>query len=259
MIGVLTLFGTVSAQQMPSPKSGVMPVPKPAPPTFTSDQIAQGKQYLVKVAKALGGVENFKALKSVYTESKMTMTTPQGNMSAQVNLTEVMPGQFAQVVNSQMGEQKIVFNGTDAWMTASGQTKKVPDAQIESMKSSMHRNINYIMAHADNPEMTVAYTGQIKLDDADVIDLEFLTPDTSVFAILLDPATNLPKAMQFAQPGGAGGRETLMFENYKEYGGIKFPTTISRKGQGMQVQTDVTDIKVNQPYDTNLFKMPDGL
>ena len=237
-------------------------IPQPKSDQFaaTDAELAKGKETLTKVAKACGGVANFKKVKSMSTEAKATINTPQGAMTLDISKVEVLPAMVAEVVKTPMGAQTVVFDGSSGWMSAGGKSMKMPSGQLDEQKKNAVRNSVNLFANADQPDFKVADKGEADFEGKKALRLDFLTTDGSQFTMYLDPVTFLPSGMKYSGETMAGPGEVIeAYDAYKPFGGLMIPTKTIQKAGGMDISVEVVKIDVNGKYDETLFKKPDGI
>jgi len=237
-------------------------IPQPKTDQFAASdaELAKGKETLAKVAKACGGVATFKKVKSVSTDAKATINTPQGAMTLDISKVEVLPAMVAEIVKTPMGTQTVVFDGTSGWMMAGGKSMKMPSGQMDEQKKDASRNSVILFSKADQPDFKVADKGEADFEGKKAVRLDFLTADGSQFSMYLDPTSLLPSGMKYSGQTMAGPGEVIeTYDAYKPFGGIMMPTKTVQKAGGMDVSVDIVKIDVNGKYDETLFKKPEGI
>lgn len=237
-----------------------IPQPKVEQFAATDAELAKGKETLAKVVKACGGVANFKKIKSMNTDAKVTLSMPQGSMNMDISKVEVLPDKSAQTIKMPMGTQTIVYDGTSGWMSAMGKSQAMPSAQLDEEKKDIGRNSVLLFAKSDQPDFKVADKGEADFEGKKAIRLDFLTLEGTQFSMFLDPATSLPSGLKYSGQTMAGPGEVIeTYDAYKPFGGIMMATKTVQKAGGMDMTIDVVKIDVNGKYDETLFKKPDGI
>jgi zinc protease len=237
-------------------------IPQPKSDQFAASdaELNKGKETLAKVAKACGGVATFKKVKSVSTDAKATINTPQGAMTLDISKVEVLPAMVAEIVKTPMGTQTVVFDGTSGWMMAGGKSMKMPSGQMDEQKKDASRNSVILFSKADQPDFKVADKGEADFEGKKAVRLDFLTADGSQFTMYLDPTSFLPSGMKYSGQTMAGPGEVIeTYDAYKPFGGIMMPTKTVQKAGGMDVSVEIVKIDVNGKYDETLFKKPEGI
>jgi predicted Zn-dependent peptidase len=251
----LSVFGEVSDLDIT--------IPAPAVEAFAASEedLAEGKAVLKKAAEACGGLANFKKVKSLVTEGNVTINTPQGAMSLGMKTIEVQPDKSAQTVKTPMGEQVIVFDGINGWVSGGGQTQAMPTNQLEDQKKGIVRNAVWIFSHCDQDDfMKVASKGEEEFNGRPAIRLDFMADDNNQFTMYIDPTTYLPTGVRHTGETMMGPGEIVgVVSDYKEYGGIMVPTKIVQDAGGMKIEIELTSIEVNGEYDTSIFSKPEGI
>lgn len=237
-----------------------IPQPKSQEFAASDEELAAGTALLVKSAKACGGVANFKKVKSVVTDAKVTINTPQGAMTIDVSKFEIMPDKSAQIVKTPMGEQTIVFDGTSGWMSAMGKSQAMPSAELEDMKKGITRNIVWLFANAEQADFKIADKGAAEFDGKPAQKLDFLFADGNQFSLFVDPASSLPLGMSYMGMSMAGPGEIIeSYADFKPFGGVMLPTKMVQKAGGMSFEGEMVKIDVNGKIDETMFNKPEGI
>lgn len=181
---------------------------------------------------AIGGKAKVAGVNSLVTNANAKV---QG-MSVDLETKVAEPNKTSAVV-SVMGNamQKIKFNGTSGYQEAQGQKKNMEGKMLESMKKSTA------------PFADEAYKAG-KLDRLEPIDgkpvyvIKFDKKE-----IFYDQGTGL-KIKEVETVKGPQGdiQQPVLFSDYKEVNGIKFPHKITRKMGPMAIDFIVKEIKINQ-------------
>jgi predicted Zn-dependent peptidase len=238
-------------------------IPTPAVEDFaaTEEQLAEGKAILVKAAEACGGVENFKKVQSIVSEADLTLNTPQGAMTMGLSSIQVIPDKSAQTINTPMGDQVIVFDGSSGWISAGGQTQAMPTNQVEDKKKGLVRNMVVMFARCDQLDFVkVASKGQEEFNGQPALRLDFMTESGGQFTMYVDPASHYPVGMQYMGETMMGPGEIVeKMSDYKEFNGIMMPTKMIEEGGGMTFEVEMTRIDINAEYDASIFNKPEGI
>ncbi len=238
-------------------------IPKPATEAFeaTDEELAEGLAVLTKAAEATGGPESFRNITNIVAEADLTLNTPQGAMKMALTSIQVMPDKSAQIIQTPMGNQVIIFDGTDGWVTAGGQTQAMPSSQAEDERSNLTRNSVWLFSHVDQDDMIkVASRGEEEFNGKPAIRLDFITDAGTQFSMYVDPTSYLPAGMRYMGETMAGPGEIVETNSdYKKFDGIMMPTKIHQDGGGMTFEIVMKTIKINGEYDSSLFVKPEGL
>jgi len=238
-------------------------IPSPEVEEFaaTDEELAMGHEMLVKAAEVCGGVSAFKKIKNVTNESKVTINTPQGAMTLDVESVDVLPNKSAQVVSTPMGKQTMVFDGESGWISMAGQTKMYSADQIKENNEEIARNLYLLFAYADQKDyVMVANKGTEEFNGMQAERLDFLTKDGTQFTMYFNPEDNMPMGMKYMGETMAGpGENVVVYKEFKEFNGVKVPVKMTRTGGGMDLDVEVTGVTINGDYDASLFEKPEGM
>ncbi len=252
--GPLTEFGDVEEIDIT--------IPSPEEDEFdaTDEELAQGMEWLGKVVAASGGVDNFKKVKTILANLKLTINMPQGSMTLDITEINILPDKVGQIVKSPMGEQIDVFIGDTGWGIAMEQTKMKSAEDIEKEKINRSREKFAIFTKLDAPDFKVAFKGEEEFDGKTAVRLDFLTALGAQFSMFVDPASNLPVGRKHMGDTPMGPANIVSsFSEYKEFSGIKVPVKTRQDMGGMIFETDIVSYEINGKIDESIFVKPEGL
>jgi len=251
----LSTFGTVTDIDIT--------IPGPTVEAFaaTEEEMAQGKEWLTKAATVCGGADNFKKINSITVSANVTLNMPQGSMTLAIESIEDL-AQFRsyQLVSTPMGDQKTVFNGTEGWNVAGGQTAMMGADEIDNQMQGFDRNLNRIFAHVDDPYYKVAYKGDEEFDGNATARLDFLTDSGFQFTIFINKESGFPAGMKYMGQTMMGPGENV--EHIKEFmkiDDVMQPKLTDRETGGMTINVEATSLSLNANIDESLFVKPEGI
>ncbi|MEZ5360425.1 MAG: pitrilysin family protein [Candidatus Zixiibacteriota bacterium] len=237
-------------------------IPSPEVEEFeaTDEELAEGMVWLGKMVAALGGVDNFKKIKTLEQKGKLTLTMPQGSMTVEVSEINVMPNKVATIIKTPMDTQYDVYNGVDGWAKSMGQTMLKSADDLEEQKKDMSRDYYTICAGADKPTYKVAFRGDDTFNDNPVVRLDFLTELGAQFTMFVNPESSLPVGQKYtgSTPMGPGEIVTT-FNEFKPYSGVKVPVKQRRDVGPMVLETELTAVTINGKIDESIFVKPEGI
>lgn len=252
--GSLSEFGEVEEIDI------TIPTPEVEEFDATEEELAQGMEWLNKMVAALGGVDNFKKVKSVEQKGKMTLTMAQGSMTVDVTEIRIMPDKVAQIVKTPMDTQYDVFVGDEGWAKGMGQTTMKSQDEIEKQKKDISRNFFIICAGAANPTYQVAFKGDVTFEDKQAVRLDFLTELGAQFTMFVDPETSLPIGEKHMGDTPAGpGEINTAYNKLDTFAGVKVPVVQRRDMGTMVLETEVTSVTINGEVDKTVFEKPEGI
>ncbi len=209
--------------------------------------------YLIKS----GGLENWKALKSVKIQATMDM----GQMAFSATIYEMPPSSQRSEISVQGQTIVQAFDGKDAWMINPFQTgdttaQIMPDEMAESMKNNEFESdfINYKekghqITRVDNETIDGMEAFQIKLTKSNG-EVEYHFFDTEKYQPIM------VRTFVEESPG-----DTIAVErhqrDFRESNGLSFPYMIEvlYKGQTMQ-KFQFNSIEPNVEIDASIFAFP---
>jgi hypothetical protein len=237
-------------------------IPGPTEEEFaaTDEELALGMETLKKAVEACGGTANFKKVKSTNTSAKVTISMPQGAMTLDVTIIQVLPDKISQIVKTPMGEQTMVFNGVAGWISMAGQTQTMPAADLEDKKKEIDRDIIRLFAHADDPYFKVAHKGEEDFNGALAIRLDFLTYAGVQFTIYINPEDYLPLGRRYMGQTMMGPAKIVeTYTEFKKYGTIMQPGRIMQDAGGIGMEIEILTMEVNGEIDHSIFEKPEGI
>ncbi len=238
-------------------------IPSPEADEFmaSDDELSEGHKILVKAAEACGGIEAFKKVNNIASEASVTINTPDGAMTMGLSSITVMPNKSAQTIKTPMGDQVMIFNGTDGWVSAGGQTAAMPASQLDEEKKSYVRNTIWLFSHCDQMGfMKIAAKGEEEFNGMPALRLDLISDDGAQFTMYIDPASYLPVGTRHMGETMMGPGEIVeVISDYKIIDGIKMPTKVSQDAGGMKIDIEMTTIEINGQYDAALFDKPEGI
>ncbi len=228
--------------------------------TATPEELARGKELVLKSAEACGGVAQFKKTEAMQRVAKVTLTMPQGAMELGLTSLNVFPASSRQVIKTPMGEQIMVFNGTEGWMEMMGQTKLMPSDEKTDMVKDLERNLVRLFQTAEAPDYQAAAKGQDTFNGKPVEKLMFQTASGGQFTMFLDAKTFRPAGVHFTgnTPAGPGEITETIFE-YAAAGKLWLPSRVHREEAGMTMDIVYTSTDLKPKYSEVEFQKPDSL
>ncbi len=237
-------------------------IPEPSAGKFvaTEEELAKGRDMLAKSVEACGGLSEFKAVEAALRESKVTVNMPQGSMSVDVTTLDVFPDMTRQVMKTPMGDQIVVFNGTEGWMQMGGNTQMMPAGETADLAKSGERNIIRLFQTSDDPDYQVAFKGTEALGETEVHRLDFLTVSGAQFTMFLNSDTYRPAGMRYMGSSPAGPAETLeTIGNFMQTGQLWLPSQMHRDQGQMSYDIELVTATLNPEYNEVDFQKPDNL
>src|SRR5205814_911710 len=148
--------------------------------------------------------------------SSQTMSSPQGPMEVEADVTVRYPGSQRRVMKTPMGEMTMVITPDAAFVTGPMGTQDAQASQRDSLRNEMKSELIAVLKNAENPAYTFTVTGTEKIGDVNAQILEIGTGGGTV-KWYVDPATGriLRRVSQ-----GRMGEQTTDYTEWKTFGGL---------------------------------------
>ena len=235
-------------------------VPAVEAPEATEDDVAMGRELLMRSAEALGGIEALTAIQSLRVTAEVTVIQPMGEMVIGVESLVAFPDKSKTTMQTPMGDIDMTLTGDQAWVVdPMGNTQPLPDQQRDSMREELWRNLVFLYNRMDAEGLTVQHTGREEIEGRATEVLLITPPGLNPFKLYLDAETMLPykKAGQSMSQQGPVEAESTM-SDYREVEGIKLPFKESMKQNGNPSGESVTQtIEINPEIPADAFAAPE--
>ena len=207
-----------------------------------------------KHVTALGGMDKLNAVKTVVTNQ--TVSTRQGDAPI---LTTIVVGKAMRSEITIMGNAMLrVVDGTTGWiliptmMKGSGEPEAMPADQLKQSMNQLNP-FGWLVNYKDKGTK-VELVGKEQIDKKDVYRLKITTKEGQLVDQYIDATTYLVSKVKVSM---SGQDSEILFSDYKEVNGVKFPNTVEIIGGQMGTMTMLTNkITVNSPINEAIFKKP---
>ena len=211
-------------------------------------------EIVAKHITALGGQDKLNGVKTVMTDRSLSvkgMDIP--------NITTIVVGKSMRNESTVMGNSMVqVIDGNTGWMirpAMMGGTGDPEDMPADVMKQSMSQLSPFgVLVDYKNNGTNVELVGKEQIDKKDVYHLRVTPKDGQAIDEYLDATTYLVSKVK-TSVGGVDGE--IIFSDYEDVDGVKFPETMEIVGGQMGTLTFTTNkIVVNGPINEAIFKKP---
>ena len=207
-----------------------------------------------KHVTALGGMDKLNAVKTVVTNQ--TVSTRQGDAPI---LTTIVVGKAMRSEITIMGNAMLrVVDGTTGWilvptiMKGSGEPEAMPADQLKQSMNQLNP-FGWLVNYKDKGTK-VELVGKEQIDKKDMYHLKITTKEGQLVDQYIDATTYLVSKVKVSM---SGQDSEILFSDYKEVNGVKFPNTVEIIGGQMGTMTMLTNkITVNSPINEAIFKKP---
>jgi predicted Zn-dependent peptidase len=208
------------------------PVDKPdfskkAAPDMTAEKVFD--QYI----QAVGGKDAVNDVESVYMIAQAQMQGQTLDLETKVTSSGKSMNQISMAGNVM---QKQIFNGAEGFVVARGQKIPFTEEQVIAAKKEAHP-----FPELKAQDATVEGIESVDGEDAYVVKMD--KNKTNYYSV--ESGLKL-KQVQMVEQGPQTMTIPIVYDNYKEVQGVKFPFSLSQSMGAMTLDFQVTDIKVNE-------------
>lgn len=235
-----------------------------APPPDTTPKVAKtaagieaGRKILAKVSAALGGRDADK-VNAIKTSASMVVNMNGQAMSLGRSVLLVFPDKVRQTVKTPMGEQTVVINGTEGFMTMGGQSRPLPAEMLAEHQLDMGRDLRLLVHYHADPKLEVVAAGEEDLDGTkcQILAVTYRGAESRLW---VDPTGRvLKQSYQGRDPlTRSPARIEAIYSDYKEVDGRQVPhkETLRIDGQD-KVTLTLESFEVNPQVDVAAFEKP---
>jgi zinc protease len=198
---------------------------------------------------AIGGKDNILKIK----DRTIKMSGTVQNVPINITIYQKAPDKLLQEISAGSMKQKIIVNG-DSGVTISPMGKKeITGEMLDEMKIQAN-----IYADLDYAQLGVKpiLSGMEKINGKDTYKVEMLMPDSTKYFEYYDPDSGLKIRQVRTVSAPMGQIEQITdLSDYKKVDGLKYPFKIEQSMGPQKIEISVSDIKINQNLDNNLFKI----
>lgn len=210
---------------------------------------AEGVALVKKVGSFVGDVSKVQAIGRT---GSMVMSTPQGEMSADLQSVTRYPDAQRVVMKMPMGEITRVVSPQAAFMITPMGTQDIPGSQRDASLSDLRSELIAVLKNVDNPK----YTFTLGAKEADGQTVEINADGASVKWIV-DPATGRVLRTISKATAPVPGEVVTTLSDWKPFGGLNLPTAsiITRNGEKAG-EMHLSTVEVNPAVDEKAFVKP---
>ncbi len=215
-------------------------------------------EVLAKHYEAIGGLENWKNVKSMKFDAKMTMGP---GVEAPATMTLKRPQKIRMEFTFQGMTGIQAFDGTNAWMVMPFMGKVDPEAMTEDQSKNLKEQADLdgplVDWEADGND--VELVGKEEVEGTETYKLKVTLKNGDVRYHFLDSEVFLPiKQSGKTSIQGQDVEIETTIGDYKEVGGLVIPHSFESvaKGQPQGQTITVTAVEINPEIADDLFAMP---
>jgi hypothetical protein len=208
---------------------------------------------LDKVVAAKGGLEKLRALKSIV--AKQTQVSHRAAGDSTVQTTNYI--EYPSHLRVESPGQVQAYDGTHVWMKDARGVHDAPDMYVREMAAGLRRDVVSLLLAAKAGSVAVRLLPDVKETEGQLSRaLELSAIDLNPIVLYIDPESSMIRKRVYA--ADAPGRPVVdeAFFDYRDVEGIQFAFRAIQKVGPTSVERLVTDVKINAPIDSALFKRP---
>jgi hypothetical protein len=230
-----------------------------------ADEDATLREVIAKAIKADGGLDNLTKFKASVTKQKGKIHTPGGDLEFTSESSIQLPDRLRSEVHIKFGDQQItvvqIFAGNKGWIQLMGKTDDMNKDMVEEVKEQMNAaNISNLTCLNDK-EYKLSSLGEVKVGDRPAIGIRVERKDYRDVNLYFDKDKGLLLKLETrAKDVMQGGQEytsTTLHSDHKKVEGrmVAHKVNVERDGKPF-VDTEVTEVKISEKLDDNLFDKP---
>lgn len=220
--------------------------------TKSSAEVAVDPNTIIeKYVEAIGGKD---AVAKVEDRTTIMRGTAMGQSITMI-LKQKAPNKLRQEMKAGGMEQVVIFDGEKGVMNVMNQKIEVKDKELDALK--LEANMELMLDPAKYG-IKLSFDGVEKFNDKDVYKIKMVFPSGLSGFSYFDLATGLKVKEDREVPTKMGvGQQTIVYDDYKDVDGVKYPFKITQSFGGQSVEVTVSSIKVNKGLTDDIFTITD--
>ncbi len=206
-----------------------------------------GEEILDKTMEAMGG-NKFKDAKTTFVQTTTTV------MGMTMPSKSYQKGEKYRIETSQMGQDVIItFNGEKGWMKMGDNVMEMPADKVEQGRSQAEPMISGFKRKIDEEGIKIEKVGKSKIDGVNAYHIKLTDNDGQVTHLYINSNNYLIIKMTASSEQGD---VEVLFDDYKDFDGVKLPSKTTIKASGMEIVSVIEDYKINPDLEDSLFEKP---
>lgn len=209
-----------------------------------------GKAAVERLLQALGGAPKVDGVKSL----RQTISALQQGVHVEVDQSIVYPDKQAQRMTISGGKTTLVVTPSDAFMIVGTQVQDMPRALRVSLDGSLKHDPINVLQHINDPKYIFDAIGKEKVDGAEATIVDVTADGAPTrWWIAADG-----KLLRERAAGDNGKLETLVYSDWKNFGGLQYPTKFDVFTEGGMPKMTMTlnEMQVNPAVSPKTFERP---
>ena len=213
----------------------------------TSTQNIDPKVVIEKYLDAIGGRD---ALAKVEDRTTIMRGTAMGQ-SLTIIVKQKAPNKMRQEVKAGGMDQTIIFDGEKGVMKAATQSVEVTGKELEQLKTEASMEL---MLDPESFGIKLSYEGSEKINGKDAHKIKMTLPSGIRWFTYFDAESGLKiKEQKEMQTQMGLIEQVVVYDNYTEVDGIKYPFKLTQSFGPQSVEMTVSSVKVNKGLSDDIF------
>jgi hypothetical protein len=230
-----------------------------------ADDQADAKAILDAAIKAHGGAENLAKVKTFTAKTKGKIFMPAGAIDFTSEQAMQFPDRLRIVIKSDFMGQSLariqVVKGEQGWISAVGETREMSKEQVEEAKACLYANWVTLLYPLTGADVKLAPLPGTKIDGKSAVGLHVASKDCGDMNLYFDKETGLlvkrDRTVKNPIAGGVDVDEEVLFSDYMEVDGLKYPTkTTIRHDKEKYLELETTEYKPRAQVKESAFTKP---
>lgn len=222
---------------------------------------AAARAVLEAALAAKGGADKLAAVKTLWWKGKATLNLPNGKVPAQVEKRYMAPDKLRLDMVIEMGGAKMSITTALAGDVGWAQEKRpdgartidFPASEVAAGKAQIWRDQDFVLLRHREKGASVAPLDDVELDGVKHHAIRVTAADGKSVVLLIDKKSKRLVGMTYEEQGVSAEER---FGDYKNVNGVQVAQSRKTRSAQVDLDTTVTDIKVNAPVDAGIFKKP---
>ena len=195
----------------------------------------KGAALLAKMADAMGGEANLRAIKDMTQKADLALDAAAGALKATQTELWISTGLYREESVLPFGKMVSYSDGKSGWIASPQGVGAIPDPELKQITFEIFRMWPALMT--GNHEIRDEANGTISISDKAGNSL----------LLTIDPATGLPQSESYSEAGTPGQDVLETYADWQESNGVKLPRkiTITQNGKHF-ADIKVTSVAMNQ-------------
>jgi hypothetical protein len=242
------------------------------------DEQAEAQAILDKAIKAVGGEERLTKLTSFTVKTRCKYCFHEGgtgiqtvhlsyDSSRRVRMESTLVYELTKA-NVQDANIDFIINGSEAWVSLNGKPRAMSEEEAARQMEFLDRSLRSDLGIRQLPLLkgkgyNLTPLGDSKIGDHRSVGIKVSREGQSDIRLYFDKDTGLPvkRSSLRKEPAKTKNPSTkveVLFDNYKETGGIKYPAKLTFLEDDREVRTEeITEFTIVEKFDEKTFAKPE--